>query len=561
MNGQEAGRPAADYVPARMVNEYVYCPRLAFLEWVGGEWDDNLDTVQGRWIHRHVDREVAAAPRPGDTDGEVPPRSRSVTLSSERLKAIARIDLLEHDGDTVVPVDYKRGPVPDVPLHAYDPERVQLCLQGLILRDNGYSCDRGVLYFAASRSRVEVCFDDGLIAQTEAAVAATRALAERGRLPPPLVGSPKCTRCSLHAICLPDEINLLSSATDARPPRLMASSTAAMPLHVQAQGATIGLRGETLIVSTPGEPPVTVRLLDVSSVAALGNVQLTTQAMRALCDRGIPVTLHAASGWLVGVLNGGVGHKHVEVRVRQHAVAADAGGSLRIARRFVEGKILNQRVLVRRNSGEPDRQLLGQLARQARQCRGAATHEQLMGIEGLAARRYFEAFARLFGDAGAWAAVRFQEDGRNRRPPRDEVNAVLSFVYMLLLRDCVLATLAVGFDPYVGFLHANRYGKPSLALDLAEEFRPLVGDSVTITVFNQREVTQRSFLSRAFGVALTPAGRRAVIGAFERRMAHTVVHPVFGYQVSYRRLLELQARLLRAVLLGEVPDYRAFTTR
>lgn len=179
----------------------------------------------------------------------------------------------------------------------------------------------------------------------------------------------------------------------------------------------------------------------------------------------------------------------------------------------------------------------------------------------MAARRYFEALPRLFREEGAWAAARFAEGGRNRRPPKDEVNAVLSFLYALLVRDCTLAALAVGFDPYVGFLHASRYGKPSLALDLAEEFRPLIGDSVMLSCFNQGEVKAKEFVRRARGVALSPTGRRAVIAAYERRMAQTVTHPVFDYVVSYRRVLELQARLLRAVLLGEATGYRPFTTR
>jgi CRISPR-associated protein Cas1 len=138
---------------------------------------------------------------------------------------------------------------------------------------------------------------------------------------------------------------------------------------------------------------------------------------------------------------------------------------------------------------------------------------------------------------------------------------VLSFLYAVLTKECTVVAQAVGFDPFRGFYHVPKYGRPALGLDLCEEFRPLIADSVCITLFNQGEVTERDFVKRARGVALTPAGRRAVLAAYERRMNQVVTHPVFEYTISYRRIIELQARLLRAVVLGELPAYRPFTTR
>jgi CRISPR-associated protein Cas1 len=134
-------------------------------------------------------------------------------------------------------------------------------------------------------------------------------------------------------------------------------------------------------------------------------------------------------------------------------------------------------------------------------------------------------------------------------------------VYALLVKELTVTSLAVGFDPYLGFYHRPRFGRPALALDLAEEFRPLVGDSVVIQLINNGEVHPSHFIVRAGGVALTPAGRRAVLSAFERRLKKEIRHPIFGYSVTYRRLFEVQARLLGATLLGEIPAYTAFTTR
>jgi CRISPR-associated protein Cas1 len=189
------------------------------------------------------------------------------------------------------------------------------------------------------------------------------------------------------------------------------------------------------------------------------------------------------------------------------------------------------------------------------QCRRVKSVDSLLGIEGAAARTYFTCLAEMFRDS----AVDFS--GRNRRPPRDPVNATLSFLYALLVRDCVAALLAVGLEPGLGIYHRVRLGRPSLALDLAEEFRPLVADSTALSMFNTTELDPKHFVRRGIGVALNDEGRRLVIAAYERRLATTVVHEEFGYSVSYRRIVAIQARLLARRIQGDIPAYVAFTTR
>jgi CRISPR-associated protein Cas1 len=554
-----AGLP--DFLPARMVNEFVYCPRLAYLEWVQGEWDDNADTVDGRYTHRRVDVETATdVPA---ADGIEPDRSltaRSVTLSSEALGAIARMDLIELEGRHVTPVDYKRGAVPDTDARAWDPERVQLCVQGLILRDNGYECDAGVLYFVESRTRVDVPFDAQLVERTREALDGLRTMADKGRLPPPLVSSPKCVRCSLAGICLPDEVNRLSHPELAEEPRrLVPGRDEALPLYVQEQGAKVGKKDDRLVVSAEGATLRDVRLLDVSHVVLFGNVQMSTQALQELCGREIPVTYLSRGAWFYGMTTG-LAHKNVELRIAQHRFI-ESGQGLAIARSIVSGKIQNQRTILRRNLEVRDSRLLGRLAVHARQARHVTETATLLGVEGIAAQLYFGAFHLLLHGAGAWAGEVFKEQGRNRRPPRDEVNAVLSFLYAVLTKECSVIAQAVGFEIFRGVYHTPKYGRPALALDLCEEFRPLIADSVCLNLFNQGELAATDFVKRARGVALTPSGRRAVLAGFERRMSQMVTHPLFGYTISYRRIVELQARLLRAVIMGEVPAYPPFTTR
>jgi CRISPR-associated protein Cas1 len=482
-------------------------------------------------------------------------------LSSESLGAIARIDLLEVEGGLAVPVDYKRGALPDTEYQAQDPERVQLCLQGLILRDNGYVCDYGILYFAKSRTRVEVPFTDELETLTREAVEGLRKLAERDRLPPPLIDSPKCVRCSLVGICLPDETNRLTHPDiEVGTRRLVAADDDRLPLYVQEQGTKVGKSGEKLIISQKGETLADARLLDVSQVVLLGNVQVTSQAVRALCEREVPITYFSYGGWFYGMTTGAA-HKNIELRIAQHRKIEDGETALAIARSLVAGKIQNQRTLLRRNLPERDKRLLAQLGLYARQARHAPKTPTLLGIEGMAARLYYGGFSRLLRGTGGWAGEVFSEAGRNRRPPRDEVNAVLSFVYSMLVKECTILARSVGFEIYRGFYHAPKYGRPALPLDLCEEFRPILADSTCMTLFNQGEVKPKDFIKRAHGVALTRAGRRAVLAAWERRLSQTVTHPVFGYTINYRRTIELQARLLRAVVLDEIPAYRPFTTR
>lgn len=167
----------------------------------------------------------------------------------------------------------------------------------------------------------------------------------------------------------------------------------------------------------------------------------------------------------------------------------------------------------------------------------------------------------MFKPAAGEAEPAFDFAARIRRPPRDPVNALLSFLYSLLVKEIVVTLVGVGFDPYLGFYHQPRYGRPALALDLMEEFRPLVADSTVLTLINNGEVRRSDFIARAGAVALTDNGRKRVIEAYERRLDTLVTHPIFGYQISYRRVFEVQTRLLARYLLGEIPTYPAFCTR
>jgi CRISP-associated protein Cas1 len=542
-----------EMVPARMINEYAYCPRLFFLEWVDQLWASSSDTAEGDRLHGRVDAGGGAAPLPGE--GEVK-AARSVELASERLGITAKLDLLEGEGGGVVPVDTKKGrPARDGT--PWEADAIQICAQVLLLREHGYTVERGEIFYAETRQRVPVEITPGLVARTTEIIGEARAVATRLAPPPPLRSSPKCARCSLAGICLPDEVNVLAARQDGRPRRLMVSDPDAVPLYVMEPGSVVGIDGGRLTVSKYRELLASVRLIDVMHICAYGNVQLTAQAMRALFERDVDVYHFSYGGWLLG-LTTGLPSKNVMLRIRQTTAAAR--GQLDEVRQMIAGKIRNCRVLLRRHGGDAAARRVAQLAALAEQAEQAGNAASLLGIEGTAARLYFEAFPSLLT-----AADRLPGPGftglRNRRPPTDAVNCLLSFCYGLLTKELLAACLAVGFDPYIGLYHRPRFGRPALALDLAEEFRPLLADSTVLTCVNNREIGPSDFLVRAGAVTLTDTGRRTVIRAWERRMTTEVRHPLFGYQVSYRRAVELQARILAARLTGELPAYTPLVTR
>lgn len=548
------------YVPARMVNEFQYCPRLAYLEWVQGEWAESADTVEGRGVHRRVDRGSGELPEAEAIGDDERLHARSVTLSSDRLGLIAKLDLIEIEDGAVVPVDYKRGRRPHVAAGAYDPERVQLCVQGLILEDNGYRCDEGALYFRESRERVRVAFDAELRSQALAAVSGLRLVAAGGHIPPPLEDSPKCPRCSLVAICMPEEVNFLRRGTAPRP--LAASRDLALPVYVQAQPARVRKRGETLLIQTEDGAEATARLIDTSHLVVIGAVDVTAPVLHELMRREIPVSWYSSGGWFLGHTIG-TGHRNVELRTAQYRSSFDPGFCLRLARGLVASKLRNSRTLLRRNSREenPPEIALGGLRRAARAAAEAKSLAELLGVEGNGGAIYFGNFASMLTGAADGEALYFEFENRNRRPPTDPVNAMLSFAYAMLVREFTAILSAVGFDPYRGFYHQPRYGRPALALDIMEPFRPILADSAAITAVNNGEVKPSDFVWAGRACALTPSGRRKMIAAFERRMATEITHPVFGYRLSYRRLLEVHARLLGRHLTGEIPELPAVEPR
>ena len=647
-------------IPARMMNEFVYCQRLFYYEFVEGVFVESADTLRGGAIHQRVDSGNGALPKAkrkseadkaktaektaeaelitkklGAQNAEPETiHSRSVQMGSDRLSIVAKLDLVEtktEKGDLltaleVCPVDYKAG-APKEGEEAnelWDTDKMQLGLQALILRDNGYTCNDGVIYYRATKQRVRLPISSELENWVLQKITEARRIVT-GPIPPPLIHSPKCVRCSLAPVCLPDETRMLAhaptvadevtrlipegaAATSQRagweigapertrprldggaaageprlltsspampesPRRLMAARDDTRALYLNTPGYRVGCKDEVLVVKDKDTVIEEVRLRDVSHVGLFGNIQISTQAIQALCEMEIPVTYFSMGGWFYGITRGHT-LKNVFLRMEQFRLARDTTKCLSLARQFVHGKIRNQRTLLMRNHLEPPEPVILKLRRASEDALAAASLGELLGIEGAAASQYFQQFSGMVkveddlpglempGQASREPAFNFNFTHRNRRPPIDPVNAMLSLAYSLLSKDCTLAVLAVGFDPYLGFYHQPRFGRPALGLDLMEEFRPLIAESTVLSCINNRVVTENDFVRAGQAVNLTAPGRKRFFQMYEQRMCSLITHPLFDYKVSYRRALELQARLLAKSLTGEIADYIPLLTR
>lgn len=676
----QSSDPTADLLPARMLNEFVYCPRLFYYEHVEGVFLHSADTKRGASEHARVDSgrgelpknrkaPETDAPKPEnpaepkeDDPVDTPPgtsdppiganaeviHARSVMLGSQTLGVVAKLDLIEVTLDegsfvsceavvrSVCPVEYKTGaPREGEDGRAlWDADRMQLGLQILLLRENGYACDEGVVFYRQTRQRVRFTMTEADEAWIRKGIAAARACSA-GSIPAPLDHSTKCPRCSLAPVCLPDETTLMllampdtelpqperqlplpgmvidangtidentvarmadalsvedpawealpeprfpRAAAEGEVRRLIAPDIDTKVLYVNTPGVVLAKKGETVVVKEKGDAIAEVRIKDLHHLAVFGAAQISTALIQTLCDCEVPISYFSMGGWFYGITRGH-GLSNVFTRIRQFARAADAEQSLTLARLFVYGKIRNQRTLLMRNHVEPSQRALLAMKHAATAALSAPNRSALLGIEGAAALVYFRNFGGMIKgeedtdeipgleeEPGAriqavQTAFNFDFKSRNRRPPRDPVNALLSLGYSLLARDCTVAALAVGFDPYIGLYHQPRFGRPALALDVMEEFRPLIADSAVLTAINNRMLSPSDFVQAGEAVNLTPSGRKRFFMAYEKRMSDTVTHPLFDYKVSYRRAIELQFRLLARTLTGEIERYLPFTTR
>ncbi len=594
------------YVTARGVNTYVFCPRLFWLEQVAGEFTDNEHTIEGRRVHKRVDHPGGNIDAPqrdnNDNDDNNAPKSmavaagwhaRSLWLSHPEIGVSAMIDHIipEELPNQVMPVDTKKGK-PDAGNTLWKPDRVQLTLQALLLRAHGYDVTRFAAWYHSARKRVVCELSDELIQEALTATEQARQCLYTTAPTPPLLDDPKCFGCSLHAICQPDEVNALghchlssesellleNQPENALQPvrRVFSPRDDALPLYIQEAGTRIGLSAHCLKITPRKDSSETeqeVGLGQISQVNLMGAIQITTQAIQACLRNDIPLSFFSSSGWFYGRTDG-FGSRQVQIRIAQFKTH-ETPRALEIARVLIADKIANARTLLRRNvTANNEAEIHGStsfseantpslarelddLDRLRKSAEEATSAESLLGLEGTAARIFWRVYSSFLAESDAVFAM----NGRSRRPPRDPTNALLSFGYALLAKDCTLAASACGLDPFLGVFHTPHHGRPSMALDLMEPYRPLIVDSSVLTMIRRGWIKADDFTYTGQAVTMKPQARKKLIQSYERRMDELVTHPIFGYRISYRRVLHVQARLLTRVLTGELDTMPSFRTR
>lgn len=551
-------------MPIRMLNEIQYCERLFYIMHVQGTFEESADTVEGTAQHRRADqRRRKGDMAPEELWGSAP---TSLHLGDESLNLVGKLDAVVLEGNSWVPVEGKHSSAPESlePLRAdeyrlvgsaWPNDQVQVCAQGLLLRANGYVSDYGILYYRGNKKRVRVDFSEDLISITRNYIELAKKL-EKAEIPKPLKDSNKCFRCSLNYVCLPDETNyLLGISTNIR--RISPGRSDGGVLYVSEPGAKLSRNGESLTIFFPRGRVDELPIKDLVHVTLFGNVQCSTQLIHTLLSSGISISYLSSHGSLAGVTTP-LTTKNIMLRKSQFIKFQHPEIALRLARWIVHAKIANQYTLLRRN-GTASSQVLREMRDMRDRALDTNDSDSLRGLEGRAGRLYFGSFPTMLKSSLINAEDLMK--GRNRRPPKDPVNSLLSLGYTLLVRDVFAACAGVGLDPLFGFFHAIEPGRPSLALDMMEPFRPLVVDSVVIRAFNTRQLTLEDFYWGQDSCQLKKNGRNTFFAAYEHRMQETVTHPCFGYKISYRRILDLEARMLARHLEGELPEYRPLTTR
>jgi CRISPR-associated protein Cas1 len=440
-------------------------------------------------------------------------------------------------------------------------DRLQvIAYAALVEEQTGREVTEGRVRYHADNVMVRVPIDEQARADLARAVARARELQSTVERPPITENERLCVRCSLAPVCLPEEARLaatISETTPAQPVRetirLFPADDDRRTLHVLTQGARVGRKGDRLEITARDEETQLHPVQEIGQVVLHGFSQITTQGLRLCAEQEIGVHWVTTGGRYMGAWSTGMGS--VQRRIRQYQALTDAELCLSLARRLAEARVRGQLSFLLRASRETGRdvkkvreavsgmrKLLSPMSR-------ATNIDSLRGYEGSAGAHYFSALPHLVVPEVS-AAMR--PEGRNRRPPRDRCNALLSFGYALLLKDVTNAIMTVGLDPCLGFYHQPRSQAHPLALDLMELFRVPLIDLPVIASINRRQWDEdEDFQIAGQQVWLSDTGRKKLIGIYERRKADKWKHPVIGHSLSYSRLMELEVRLLEKEWMGE----------
>lgn len=527
-------------IPISLVAQAVFCERRAWIE-AAGEQVIHPQIEAGLAAHVRVD-----SPRPEQM------RTHSIDIAHEALGIVGQCDVIRAVDDGAVSiVEYKSTPVRRI-AQVTDANVVQLALQRLCLESSGVEVVSQEIYFTNHRRSVQVQLSAADFRNAEHWVATTRQIVEQKEAPAPLVDDPRCGSCSHVSICLPDEHKRSGSRR-----RISVSDRHGEILHLTTPGSRASLRSGRVVVTGQRDRIASVPIERVVGVVVHGNVDISSALLREILWRGYSIVWCSASGRVVGSARSASSPNGL-ARVRQHVVSE--AGHLELAREFIRSKISNQATQLRRNAKKNVNTAVEAMRRIAQKSGDAPDIPHLYGLEGEAAALYFEHFPALLSD-GADSEFREMWPGRAGRGAKDPLNVLLNYAYGLLLADTIRALHACGLDPHAGFLHTAARNKPALALDLMEEFRAPVADSTVVGMINNGEIVASDLPAAVGRRRLGDRARRAVSSAYQRRVQQELKHPVFAYTVSWRRAIEIQARMILGVLDGTDSVYKGIRIR
>lgn len=518
-----------------------YCPRLYYLEEVEELYTQDAAVFAGRRLHAELEKQE-------DEDWE------ELFLTSEELGIRGRVDALRtRDGQTI-PYEHKRGRCyrdANKQPQAWESDKLQILAYACLLESAlCITITEGRIRYHADNVLIHVPLDNAGRKTVAEAIEKARELRESTHRPPVTDNERLCARCSLSPVCLPEEARLAHDK-EWQPIRLFPEDDDRQVIHVLEPGTKVGRTGEQIKITHRNQPVETISSRQIGQLVLHSFSQISTQALHFCNQQDIGVHFISGGGRYLGSFDTRNGS--IQRRIRQYTALSNSDTCLELARKLVNCRAKGQRkFLMRGKKNKASEKLIDTIAQMKavlKHIPQAKSLESLLGYEGNLAALYFDALPDLISPE---APPEMSFNNRNRRPPKDRFNAMLGFGYALLIKDVMSAILTVGLEPAFGFYHQPRSQAAPLALDLMEIFRVPLVDMIIVSSINRNQWDiQADFDIRGKQVWLSETGKRKFVELYENRKQQTWKHPATGYSLTYRRLLELEVRLLEKEWMGE----------
>lgn len=543
---------ANDLIRVNALHALTYCPRLFYLEEVEELYTQDDAVFAGRRLHAELERA-------DDKDWE------QLTLESENLGLRGKVDAIKTKRGNFIPYEHKRGHcfrLDDESAGAWPSDRIQILAYAMLI-EAAKACKvaEGRVRYHADNVTVTIPLDDAGRNDVLSAISQARILRESLERPPVTENERLCVKCSLAPVCLPEEVRIAKSLETTQSsrahaaPRLFPADDDRKVIHIVEPGTRVCRSGDQLKFEYKNneKPPVCLPVNDVAQLVLNGYSQISTQAINFCSDEGIGVHYLTSGGQYLGSFQSAK-RSRVQQKIRQFRALCDPEICLRLAKQLVDCRTDMQRqILMRTIRRDEENTHLDRIVKQIKLLQSLASQseslDRLRGFEGSIGALYFSSFGSMLSKELP-AELSFSH--RNRRPPRDRVNALLGYGYGILLKDVVQALNVVGLEPAFGFYHQPRSSAPPLALDVMEIFRVLLVDIPVLNSINRQQWDVKSdFVVTGHQVWLSDDGKKKFVGIYERRKADNWKHPVINYSMSYSRILELEVRLLEKEWMNE----------